>query len=182
MEYNEIVKTITGEVTARAWDKSGNPKKLFQPNKNWEYFKKKYNWDIKIPGLTGFYTYDCVFHNTITTKGKELIAQGMLDAALYMAIGTGTPSSTALGSEITTGGGERATATQSLVTTTTTNDTAQWVLTYVLSSPFTVTEEGLFNGEDPMASDMLTSWTMPGLSLVATDSLQLTHRIKVEQA
>lgn len=181
MIHNEKVK-ITGEVTAKAFDQFGNAKKLFQPNKLWEALKSTFNLDIQIPGLTGYFAFEVVYHNDVTTKGKELIANGMIMAATYMAIGEGTPSGTALGSEIASDGGERATATTSLVTTTSANDTAQWVHTFVLTAPFTITEEGLFDSSDLVTSNMLASWTMPGLGLVANDSVQLTHRIKVEQA
>lgn len=182
MLIKEKVKSIQGEVSVEVWDRFGNPKLLFQPNKLWEILKRWFNLDVQIEGITGFKSYSLVKHNDITTIGKSMIAQGILLSATYMAIGTGTPTSTELGSEIVADGGERAIATQSQITTDTTDDTAQWVNLFVLSAPYTITEEGLFDGADPGDSNMLTSWTMPGLGLVATDSVQLTHRIKVEQA
>src|SRR4030067_1639812 len=74
-----------------------------------------------------------ILDNLIVTVGKAEAA-GLLNgvtsgAFTYLAIGLGVVApaagDTALGSEITTGGGARAAATCSRVTTPTTNDTAQ---------------------------------------------------------
>lgn len=181
MEAKIDVIPCHGEVRAVAWDKAGKPKKLFQPNRVWEFVKKRFNLDVQIPFVTGNWSYEVIRHNDLTTLGKAMVSQGMITTVTHMAIGVGTPGATALGSEIATGGGERAAATTSQITTTTTNDTAQWLNLFVFTDDFLVTEEGLFNGADP-GDDMFSSWTMAGLDMKSGDSLQLTHRVKVEQA
>lgn len=181
MEVKVDKVSFHGEVRASAWDKNGKPKKLFQPNRLWEFLKKTFNVDIQIPFFTGHWSYEVVKHNDLTTLGKAMVSQGMITTVTHMAIGIGTPGATGLGSEIASGGGERAAATTSQVTTTTTNDTAQWLNLFVFTDDFLVTEEGLFNGADP-GDDMFSSWTMAGLDMKSGDSLQLTHRVKVEQA
>ena len=178
------IKTETisykGEVRAKAWDKSGRAKRLFQPNKLWEILKETFNIDVQIPFITGRWEFEVVRHNDLTTLGKAMVSQGMITTVTHMAIGIGTPGTTALGSEIASGGGERAAATTSQTTTDTTNDTAQWLNLFVFTDAFLVTEEGLFNGADP-GDDMFSSWTMAGLDMKSGDSLQLTHRVKAEQ-
>jgi hypothetical protein len=123
--------------------------------------------------------------NTITTVGKaELSALMLTDiggtAFDYIAIGTGNPSATALGAECGSDGGERrggADVVGTQETTTTTDDTAQWVTTFTFTGSFALTEEGIFNGTP--AGTMLASQSFAALNVVDGDTLQITHKVKV---
>lgn len=125
-----------------------------------------------------------VIKNTITDAGKAgLAALALVDvggtAFDYIAIGTGTPGATALGGEITSGGGERrggANVTGTRVTTTVTNDTAQLVTTFTFTGSFAVTEEGIFNAA--ASGTMLASQSFSAVNVVSGDTLQITHKVK----
>src|SRR5690242_11346192 len=92
--------------------------------------------------------------NLVVNAGKAGMASringaGSEAAFTFIAIGTGTTAAAAtdktLVTEITTGGGARAAATASRVTTSVTNDTAQDVVTFSFTSSFAVTESGVLN-------------------------------------
>jgi hypothetical protein len=124
--------------------------------------------------------------NLVVSAGKA-VAAGLLNTAVanavkYIAIGTGAvapaPGDTALGSEITTGGGARLLATTlNRVTTTVTNDTAQWVVTFTFSTGFAVTESGLFD-QLSLGGNMLARQTFTAINVVNTDSLTVTWRVQ----
>ncbi len=127
---------------------------------------------------------DRLIKNTITDVGKAELA-GLMVADVggtgwdYVAIGIGSPSTTALGSEIASGGGERrsgANVTGTRVTTTVSNDTGQWVTTFTFTSGFAVTEAGIFNGADGI---MLASQSFSALNVASGDTLQITWKVKV---
>lgn len=93
-------------------------------------------------------------YNQIKNTGKaevaKLIGSGLSGTAFsYLAIGTdntaNSASQTTLVAEITTGGGQRAAATVTNVTTTVTNDTARFTYQWTFSSSFTVQEAGILN-------------------------------------
>jgi len=129
--------------------------------------------------------------NGITNAGMAevagLIASGItgVTAFGYIAIGTGTtafdPSQTALVTEI-----KRKSATTSRVTTTVTNDTAQWVATFSSADGLTgtsaVTESGIFNAST--GGTMLARQVFSTLNINwdAGDSLQVTWKVQVKQA
>ena len=124
--------------------------------------------------------------NVITNTGKAEVA-GLINGDTtgpftYIAIGTGTTAAdatdTALESEISSGGGERTSATCSRTTTDTTDDTAQLVATFNFTSSFAVTETGVFDA----ASDgiMLCRQTFSALNVQSGDSLQITWKIDVD--
>lgn len=88
------------------------------------------------------------------------------------------PTSTALESEITTGGGERKTdanVTGTRVTTTVTNDTAQLVTTFTFTAAFAIDESGVFN--DPTTGDMLCATAFGDVNVVSGDTLQISWQI-----
>jgi len=128
---------------------------------------------------------DRLIKNTITNVGKQELAKLMLidvsgTAFDYIAIGTGTPSATALGAECGSSGGQRrggADVVGTNETTTTTGDTAQWVTTFTFTGAFSLTEEGIFN----LASGgtMLASQSFAALNVASGDTLEITHKIKV---
>lgn len=125
------------------------------------------------------------FHNLVVSAGKAEVA-GLMNGVTtgpftYIAIGTGVAAAaaadTALGAEITTGGGARASATCTRVTTTVTNDTAQLVLTFNLTATFAVTESGCFDAAT--AGVLLCRQVFSALNVVSGDSLQITWKIAV---
>jgi hypothetical protein len=103
----------------------------------------------------------------------------------YIAIGTGTtafdPTQTALANEI-----KRKAGTGTRVTTTVTNDTAQYVTTFSSADGLTgtsaVTESGVFNAST--GGTMLCRQTFSSLSINwdSGDTLQVTWRVQVKQA
>ena len=136
-------------------------------------------------GNDGDVKLDRWVRNTTTTVGKALVAS-LLCADVggtgidYIAIGVGTPSATALGSESTTNGGARrggANVVGSLTTTTTTNDTAQFVTTFTFTGELVLTESGLFNASSE--GTMLASQSYSAITTADTDTLQITWQVKV---
>ena len=123
--------------------------------------------------------------NLIVNAGKAEAA-GLLNgvtsgAFTYLAIGIGTTPAaagdTTLGSEITTGGGARAAATCSRVTTTVTNDTAQWVHEWTFSSTFAVTEAGIFDAA--AAGNLLSRQVFSAYNVVSGGKLEITWKVQV---
>ena len=175
---------VIGKREARLFDKSGNPKKMFQWNKLGYFLGTRFNFDPQISILLGKWTFDPVIANLVTTVGKQVEAKQLngvsSTAVTYMAIGTsGTAPAagdTTLGAEISTNGGSRAAATCSNQTTTTTGDTARWVLTYTFTGSLAIQEEGLLDASSNghlLAHDVFST-----INVVNTDTLQITHNIQ----
>jgi len=128
---------------------------------------------------------DRLIGNTITAVGKaELAGLMVVDVGGtgfdYIAIGTGTPTATALGAEATTNGGARrggVDVTGTRVTTTVTNDTGQLVTTFTFTGALALTEAGIFNAAT--AGTMLASQSFSTLNVANTDTLQITWKIKI---
>ncbi len=144
-------------------------------------------YGLRIPFITGFWTSHMNIANLVTDAGKAGVASringsGGEAAFTYIAIGTGgvapAAGDTALGAEITTGGGARANSTASRVTTDVTNDTAQLVNTFSLTASFAVTESGVLNAA--AAGTLLCRQTFSAVNVVNGDSLQVTWKIDVD--
>ena len=165
----------------RLLDKYGNAKPMFQENFLWRLFKKYFSLDLQIPFLFGNWTTSVIKRNTVTTIGKQISAQqvgGTTSAPVTaIALGVGTPSATALGSESTTNGGSRGAATVSNQTTTLTGDTERWVKTFTFSGVLVLIEEGLFDN-NTSGGNMLASQTFSAVTTANTDTLQITHNVK----
>lgn len=170
---------VRGIVRIVLKDKDGNKKPLFQSNWVWELLFRLFKVDFKIPFITGHWTLDGIVHNTIPNTGLAVMAKRTGEVAVngitHMAIGVGTPSATALGSESTTNGGERTAVTPVSSTTTTTDDTITSVNTFSFTGALALTEEGLFN--DDTAGSMIASSTWSVINVDNTDSLEFTHHI-----
>lgn len=130
--------------------------------------------------IIGHYEY----HNVTTNTGKVALAALFGTGSTYFSyvgIGTGTTAEaatdTALQIEITTGGGARAVATYSAVTTTLTNDTAQLLKTFTFSSSFSVSETGTFNASS--GGVMCNRKTFTAIPVVSGDQLTLIHQFKI---
>lgn len=156
-------------------------KPMFKDNGLWRLFKKLFNLDLQIPYLFGYWTKAPITSNTITTVGKQISAQQVGGTTVVpvtaIAIGVGTPTATALGSESTTAGGSRGAATVTNQTTTLTGDTEQWVKTFTFTGALVLIEEGLFDN-NTSGGNMLASQTFSAVTTANTDTLQITHKVK----
>ena len=137
-------------------------------------------WGPALDGIENDYTKR-VTAQLLENQLKSVQNEQRQDEA---AIGTGTTgegaSDTALETEITTGGGARASATCSRVTTSQTNDTAQLVYTWTFSSTFAVTESGVFDAAGPPPSGvMLCRKTFSAINVGSGDQLQITWKVQV---
>lgn len=172
---------MIGTTSFTVIDKNGNLKKLFHPNFLWKFVKKHFQLDLQIPLLFGMWSTKSIRLNTVTTVGKKASADQIGGTTTTpftaIAIGVGTPSATALGSESTTNGGSRGAATVTNTTTTLTGDTEQWVKTFTFSGSLALTEEGIFNN-NTSGGIMLASQTFSTVNVVNTDTLQVTHQVK----
>lgn len=172
---------MVGWTEMALFDKNGKAKKLFHVNKLWSFVKKNLGLDLKVPFLFGNWSLNSLKLNTVTTLGKQAAAQQIggttTSPVTAIAIGIGTPSASALGSEITTNGGERGAATVSNQTTTLTGDTERWIKTFTFTGGFAITEEGLFDN-NTSGGVMLASQTFSAVNVVSTDTLQITHNVK----
>lgn len=128
--------------------------------------------------------------NVIVNVGKSEVAYlmgigvtGTHYTYQYIAIGVGTTTAittdTALGSEITTSGGARATGAVTSQTTTVTYDTLQIAktFTFTTSGTFAVTESGVFNSTT--GGPMLCRQTFAAINVVSGDTLAVTWKIAV---
>lgn len=170
-------------------DKDGNLKSLFQPNALGIRLMKAGILSprtIKVPFLFGNYASQMTISNLVTDAGKAGVA-GLINGVVtnffeYIAIGTGAVApaagDTALGAEISTGGGARAAGTTSRVTTDVTNDTAQVVVTFNFTSTFAVTESGVL--DSAAAGTLLARQTFSAINVVNGDSLQVTWKFDVD--
>lgn len=177
---NNIAKIgMRGIVEMELRDELGNSKKIFQGNKLWKLLSKGLRLDVKIPLLTGNWTFKSIDCNAITNAGlsetMKLLGGVSADPISYMAIGIGTGGTTTLNSEITTGGGERVAVTPTSETTTTSGDTCQSVNTFTFTDSFAVTEEGLLNNAS--GGDLIALREFSAINVASGDSLQITHKI-----
>lgn len=179
--------------TYKLVDKDGNIKPLFQLSKLGQYLMKRAVITPKTSttllqalGL-GSWKNEMQLANLVTSAGKAGVASringaGSEAAFTYLAIGIGTTAAnaadTTLESEITTGGGERASATASRTTTDVTNDTSRLVKTWTFSSSFAVTEAGALNAAS--SGVLLNRQVFTAVNVVSGDSLQVTVDIDVD--
>lgn len=161
-------------------------KPMFRNNKLWKFINRRFALDLQIPFVTGIWTTNAIADNLVTTKGKEVVADqlgGTTTAPVTaIAIGIGATAAaagdTALQSEITTNGGQRGAATVSNVTTTTTNDTEQWVKSFTFTGSFAVTEEGLLDN-NTSGGNLLARQVFSAVNVASGDVLQITHKVQV---
>jgi len=122
-------------------------------------------------------------HNLVVNTGLAYIASRMRDTTAavmtHMAIGSGTVAAaaadTALGSQLST----RVTLdSTTIVTTTATNDSVQYVATFAAGqSTGAVTEAGIFNAAT--AGTMLCRTVFPVINKGALDTLVITWKVTV---
>lgn len=128
----------------------------------------------------------------IADAGRAVVSARLYGtaSAAYGAIGMGTgvtafaAGNTTLGTEVkadgTAASGVHAVATASVtassVTTTVTNDTAQFVGTVAITATIAVSESGLFNADTN--GTLLARQTFTAVNVVNGDSIQFTWKIK----
>jgi hypothetical protein len=125
----------------------------------------------------GFYSK---YHgDLVVNTGIADIAQLIYDQYDYVGIGTGIvaadPTDTALGTQVET----RVAPTKSIVTTTITNDTAQFSGQFTLTAPRAITESGCF----VLASGgvMLCRQVFSVLNLASGDIVTFVWKIQVSR-
>lgn len=130
---------------------------------------------------------DKTISNLITTAGRAASAKrlgGLASTAAwgYIAIGTGSTAAaigdTALGAEITTGGGGRTAATVSTVTSDTTDDTLKLEVTFTFSGSFVVAETGVFNASS--SGSMLNRALIGPYTVISGDELTVVHTFDID--
>jgi hypothetical protein len=174
-------------------DANGNLKPLFQEYKLTQLLIKKGMlsplwintfYAPLISPFLGYWSSTKKVRNLVTTVGKALAAgrlngSGAPAAAGWIAVGTGVSAAaagdTALGTETATSGLSRAAATASLVTTTTTNDTAQFTNTFTVTGTVAVTESGVFNASS--SGTLLCRQVFSAINVVNGDSLAITWKV-----
>lgn len=177
---------LAGEMTFELRSADGKVKQLFNHNAVGKFILRYFGLDFKVPGMFGSYQDQMVVKNLVTTVGKALAA-GLLNgsgapaAATYLALGLGTTAAAAgntiLESEIVDSGLARAAATVSLVTTTTTNDTAQLLKLWTATGTKAVTECGALNASS--AGTLLGRQVFSAINVVSTDTLQITYKFAI---
>jgi hypothetical protein len=172
----------------RMTDREGNVKPIFQENKLFTWLMKHGIVSPlfpKIPFILGRWSDRKVVRNLVTNAGFALNA-GLLSGVGspatvgYIALGTGTNAAaatdTALQAEISTGGLARAAATKSLVTTSVTNDTAQFLNTFTASASFAVTESGILNASS--SGTLFAHQVFAAINVNSGDNLQVTWKVQ----
>lgn len=152
-------------------------------------------YGVRIHGITGSWGYTINVANVVTNAAKGAFSglingSGGIAVFASIGIGTGTTSAaatdTALQTEVTSAGAGAsgvhavAAATVSRVTTTNTNDTAQFVGTVsfsgISSPPLAVTESGVFNATTN--GTMMAHQVFSAINVNNGDSLQLTWKLQ----
>lgn len=150
-------------------------------------------YGLRIPVLLGDWSYTKLATNGITDAGRAAIS-GLLNGsgapAAFTSIGQGTGTTafatgntaleTGKAADGTSDSGVHALAsgstTVSIVTTTITNDTAQWQGTISETATIAITESGVFNANTN--GTMLCRQTFSAINVVSGDSLQFTWKVK----
>lgn len=121
--------------------------------------------------------------NTITNAGLAEITNllGNVSSPVsftYLAVGTGTTAAaatdTALETEITDSGLERASATVTQETDSVTDDTLQLLKSWTVTGSKAVTECGAFN--DASAGTILGHQVFSAINVISGDALQITYK------
>jgi len=113
-------------------------------------------------------------HNTKSNVGRAVISALLIatgTAPSHIAIGQGTPSDTALGAEAF-----RQAASRSQVTTTITNDTAQYEYIFSFTGTYHITEAGLYNAASGPVQVLYQSFA--SVDVIVGDSLRVTWKLQ----
>lgn len=180
---------LHGEFTLVHRDKNGHIKKAWQDNSVWRFIHRLFGVDIRIPFLTGGWTDVYSGKNLIVNTGLAGLASrfngdGGEAAFTYLAVGSGTTAvtatDTALETEITTGGLERAAATVSRETENVTNDKGKLTHQWTASATLSVTELGVLNAAS--AGTMFSRKIITTKNVESGDTLTGTYTIYTTNA
>lgn len=122
-------------------------------------------------------------HNLVVNTGLAYIASRIKDATAgtmtHMAVGTGTTAAAAANTALGTQLGSRVGLdSTTLVTTSATNDSVQYVATFAAgASTGAITEAGIFN--DSTAGTMLCRTVFAVINKGALDTLVITWKVTV---
>ena len=181
---------IRQNVNVQVFDKDGNAKSVFNPNK---FFAFLLNKGVvkptfpKIPFLLGQWDDHMFISNLVTNAGKAGVASringdGSEAAFTYIGVGTGTTAAnaadTTLEAEISDSGLSRAAGTASRVTTDVTNDTAQLLKAFSVTGTKAVTESGVLNAAT--SGVLLARQVFTAINVVNGDTLQITWQFDVD--
>lgn len=120
----------------------------------------------------------------VTNKGKAMFADRVrttpgtyTTSPKFCAMGTGTHTAAATDTALTTEVETRTSGTESVVTTTQTNDTYQVVGTITATAGRVVIEAGLFDAVS--TGNMFTSADFASVTLSTGDSIQFTWKVQL---
>lgn len=135
----------------------------------------KDNVHIVLKGPDGKIKHESV-HNTVTTAGKngvadQILASPTLPKAGWMAIGTGSPASTLLGTEIDRNALTSKTRSGAVVTMV-----GDWAAG---DGTGTITEAGIFDVVTANTVNMWASASFGAITKAAGDTLQITWTLTV---
>lgn len=181
--------TIGLNVGYRLIGANGEVKKTFQENALFKWLMRKgilspRAW--KVPFLLGHWTDYAERSNLVTNAGKAEVANlvgGVSTpvAFTYIAVGTGVTAAaaadTTLGTETAASGLSRAAATNTRVTTTVTNDTAQFLKSFSVTGTVAVTESGVLNAAS--AGTLLCRQVFAAINVANGDTLQITWKVAI---
>jgi hypothetical protein len=145
--------------------------------------------NVKATGLVTFTLFDAegnvkeqIDHNLVVDVGLAYIASRMKDATAtamsHMAVGTGTTAAADAQTALVTESARVALTSTTIVTTSVTNDSIQYVATFNPGSgTAALTEAGLFNASS--AGTMLARTVFPVINKGALDTLTITWKVTV---
>ncbi len=117
----------------------------------------------------------------ISDTGKEVVASLIVGSSTdffdYLAIGSDSVAANALGYEFTGSGAARGISDNTLITTTSTNDTGQFVKQWTFTAGLAITEWGLFNAVS--TGDTLALANISAVNVGSEDTFQLTVKVQV---
>ncbi len=170
----------------------GKVKKTFQENALFRWLMRKgilspHAW--KVPFLLGHWTDYAMRSNLVTNAGLGEVTNLMGNVSSptafgYIAVGTGTTAAaagnTALETEVATSGLSRAASTNTRQTTTTTNDTAQFLKSFSVTGSVAVTESGVLNAAS--SGVLLCRQVFSAINVANGDTLQITWKVVLADA
>lgn len=123
-----------------------------------------------------------VIKNVVCNTGIAQAA-GLLDGSqttyfTALAVGTGTTAASASDTALTTEV-MRISSTNTLVTTSVTDDTAQFSATFDFTATYAITEEGIFDTVTASSGIILAHQVFGAINVVSGDSIQFIHKIQL---
>lgn len=134
------------------------------------------NMRLQLFGADGKLKSEQFIHNTVTTAGKNMIADRLLAAPTlgvptHMAIGTGTPAATLLGAEV---------ARVALTSKTRSNAVVTMIGDYAAGTGTgAITEAGVFDVVTANTVNMHLSASFAAINKLAADSLSITWTLTI---